>query len=199
MYEWAGTAADVKLHVPPGAACATATNLMETPEAPRPHSLTPLAPMLLPIGLVPARDQQSARGTPTPSPSPSTLMKFPQYESSTNLAPRSQMRNLPTFNSLDRRTGIFSPDRPSSRVPSVTCKRSRFSRFRHTSADMEFTGHFRGAVSCYLPIAFSYSRLWAPLRCSSPHNTPLPRNSQQSSLRQTLSLCQLQPPKQRPQ
>jgi alpha-mannosidase len=35
MYEWAGTAADVKLHVPPGAAYATASNLMETPEGPR--------------------------------------------------------------------------------------------------------------------------------------------------------------------
>jgi alpha-mannosidase len=32
MYEWAGTASDVKLHIPPGATSATETNLMEKPE-----------------------------------------------------------------------------------------------------------------------------------------------------------------------
>ena len=32
MYEWAGTAAEVKLHIPPGATGATETNLMEKPE-----------------------------------------------------------------------------------------------------------------------------------------------------------------------
>jgi alpha-mannosidase len=32
MYEWAGTATDVKLHIPPGATAATETNLMERPE-----------------------------------------------------------------------------------------------------------------------------------------------------------------------
>jgi alpha-mannosidase len=32
MYEWAGTASDVKLHIPPGATAATETNLMEKPE-----------------------------------------------------------------------------------------------------------------------------------------------------------------------
>jgi alpha-mannosidase len=32
MYEWAGTASDVKLHIPPGATYAVETNLMEKPE-----------------------------------------------------------------------------------------------------------------------------------------------------------------------
>jgi alpha-mannosidase len=32
MYEWAGTPTDVKLHIPPGAAYAIETNLMEKPE-----------------------------------------------------------------------------------------------------------------------------------------------------------------------
>jgi alpha-mannosidase len=32
MYEWAGTASDVKLHIPPGATYAIETNLMEKPE-----------------------------------------------------------------------------------------------------------------------------------------------------------------------
>ncbi len=32
MYEWAGTATDVKLHIPPGATSATETNMMEKPE-----------------------------------------------------------------------------------------------------------------------------------------------------------------------
>ncbi len=32
MYEWAGTASEVKLHIPPGATSATETNLMEKPE-----------------------------------------------------------------------------------------------------------------------------------------------------------------------
>jgi alpha-mannosidase len=32
MYEWAGTASDVKLHIPPGATYAIETNLMERPE-----------------------------------------------------------------------------------------------------------------------------------------------------------------------
>jgi alpha-mannosidase len=34
MYEWAGTATDVKLHIPPGATYAIETNLMEKPEGP---------------------------------------------------------------------------------------------------------------------------------------------------------------------
>ena len=34
MYEWAGTASDVKLHIPPGATYAIETNLMEKPEGP---------------------------------------------------------------------------------------------------------------------------------------------------------------------
>jgi alpha-mannosidase len=34
FYEWAGEAGDVQLTVPPGAADATATNLMEQPEGP---------------------------------------------------------------------------------------------------------------------------------------------------------------------
>jgi alpha-mannosidase len=34
MYEWAGTASDVKLHVPPGAQYAVESNLMEKPEGP---------------------------------------------------------------------------------------------------------------------------------------------------------------------
>jgi alpha-mannosidase len=34
MYEWAGTPTDVKLHVPPGAAYAVESNLMEKPEGP---------------------------------------------------------------------------------------------------------------------------------------------------------------------
>jgi alpha-mannosidase len=32
MYEWAGTATEVKLHIPPGATSATETNMMEKPE-----------------------------------------------------------------------------------------------------------------------------------------------------------------------
>jgi len=32
MFEWAGTATDVKLHIPPGATYAIETNLMEKPE-----------------------------------------------------------------------------------------------------------------------------------------------------------------------
>jgi alpha-mannosidase len=32
MYEWAGTATEVKLHIPAGAIAATETNLMEKPE-----------------------------------------------------------------------------------------------------------------------------------------------------------------------
>jgi alpha-mannosidase len=35
MYEWAGTLTSVKLHVPPGAAYAVESNLMEKPEGPR--------------------------------------------------------------------------------------------------------------------------------------------------------------------
>ncbi len=34
MYEWAGTATEVKLHVPPGATYAVESNLMEKPEGP---------------------------------------------------------------------------------------------------------------------------------------------------------------------
>jgi alpha-mannosidase len=32
MYEWAGAATDVKLHIPPGATYAIESNLMEKPE-----------------------------------------------------------------------------------------------------------------------------------------------------------------------
>ena len=34
MYEWTGKATEVKLHVPPGAAYAVESNLMEKPEGP---------------------------------------------------------------------------------------------------------------------------------------------------------------------